>query len=346
MKKTNFFRKILTGIITIAIIAVVVILALNNGKTKLYNDSSTTGNTACNLLNGGLFTQADNVIYFANPNDNNKLYKMNANLTKIQKLYNDKVSYINAAGNYIFYTRRNDKLKSTGNALLSLSTTGLFRITKNGTDLGRLYENPTQVACLYGNNIYYQHYDQKRGLELYSTKIDGSESKKLKPEAVAPYSVSNNTIYYSGWNREHQIHSMDIDGGNQRVIYDGNCTSVVKVGDYIYFLDMDKNYNLCRVALDGGTPETVIKNKLATYNITNDGNIIFYQIDDGQKNGIYMYDLNSGTNSLIASGDYNFIHIISDYVFYEKFDGSTAYYYNMANGDTKVFNPSVEKDSK
>ena len=160
MKKINFFSKILTGIITVAIVAVVAFLVLNNRKTKLYSDSSTTGNTACNLLNGGLFTQADNVIYFANPNDNNKLYKMNANLTKIQKLYNDKVSYINAAGNYIFYTRRNDKLKSTGNALLSLSTTGLFRITKNGTDLGRLYENPTQVACLYGNNIYYQHYDK------------------------------------------------------------------------------------------------------------------------------------------------------------------------------------------
>ena len=83
MKKTNFFRKILTGIITIAIIAVVVILALNNGKTKLYNDSSTTGNTACNLLNGGLFTQADNVIYFANPNDNNKLYIKNGMLQGI-----------------------------------------------------------------------------------------------------------------------------------------------------------------------------------------------------------------------------------------------------------------------
>ena len=89
MKKINFFSKILTGIITVAIVAVVAFLALNNRKTKLYSDSSTTGNTACNLLNGGLFTQADNVIYFANPNDNNKLYKMNANLTKIQKLYND-----------------------------------------------------------------------------------------------------------------------------------------------------------------------------------------------------------------------------------------------------------------
>ena len=56
MKKINFFSKILTGIITVAIVAVVAFLALNNRKTKLYSDSSTTGNTACNLLNGGLFT--------------------------------------------------------------------------------------------------------------------------------------------------------------------------------------------------------------------------------------------------------------------------------------------------
>lgn len=95
------------------------------------------------------------------------------------KLYNDKVSYINAAGNYIFYTRRNDKLKSTGNALLSLSTTGLFRITKNGTDLGRLYEDPTQVACLYGNNIYYQHYDQKEVLNFTQQKLTVQRVKNL-----------------------------------------------------------------------------------------------------------------------------------------------------------------------
>lgn len=64
-----------------------------------------------------------------------------------------------------------------------------------------------------------------------------------------------------------------------------------------------------------------------------------------RKTEFTCHDLNSGTNSLIATGDYNFIHIISDYVFYEKFDGSTAYYYNMSNGDTKIFNPNVEKDS-
>lgn len=344
MKKRTILKRIFTGIISIIIIAIVIVLMLNKEKVKLYSDSSTTGNTSCNLLNGGLFTQADNVIYFANPYDDNKLYKMNANLTKVKKLYNDKVSYLNAAGNYIFYTRRNDKLKTTGNALLSLSTTGLFRITKNGTELGRLYEDPTQVACLYGNNVYYQHYDHKKGLELYSTKIDGSESKLLKAEAIAPYSVSGNTIYYSGWKKDHNIHSMNISGSEQKVIYNGNCTSVVKTGDYIYFLDMDLNYNLCRIGLDGGTAEVIIQNKLATYNITNDGNIIFYQIDDGRQNGLYMYDLSSGINEQIVSGDFNFIHIISDYVFYEKYDGSTAYYYNMATGDNNTFEPKVDKD--
>lgn len=344
MKKAHLIKRIFTGILTIIIIAVIAVLMINKDKVTLYSDSSTTGNTSCNLLNGGLFTQADNVIYFANPEDENKLYKMNANLTKVKKVYNDKVSYLNAAGNYIFYTRRNDKLKTTGNAILSLSTTGLFRINKNGTGLGRLYEDPTQVACLYGNNVYYQHYDHKRGLELYSAKIDGSENKQLKAEAIAPYSISSNTIYFSGWKKEHQIHSMNISGNDHKVIYDGNCTSVIKLGDYIYFLAMDQNYNLCRIGLDGGTPEVIIQNKLATYNITNDGNIIFYQIDDGQKNGLYMYDLTSGTNTLISSGNYNFIHIISDYVFYEKYDGSIAYCYNMATGDNNVFSPGVEKE--
>lgn len=344
MKKGSLIKRILANILILAAVAVISILIIKKGKVKLYSDSSTTGNTSGNLLNGGLFTQADNVIYFANPNDHNKLYKMNANLSKIKKVYNDKVSYINAAGNYIFYTRRNDKFKKSDNALLSLSTTGLFRITKNGTDLSRLYEDPTQVACLYGNHVYYQHYDHKKGLELYSAKIDGSKNKLLKREAISPYSVSGNTIYYSGWAKEHNIHSMDISGANDKVIYNGNCTSVIKSGDYIYFLNMNQNYNLCRIGLDGGSAETIVQYKLATYNITNDGNIIFYQVDNGQNNGIYMYDMSTGTNEQIAAGNFNFIHIISDYVFYEDYEGKTAYYYNISTGENKNFNPTVEKD--
>jgi len=74
---------------------------------------------------------------------------------------------------------------------LSLSTTGLFRITKNGTDLSRLYEDPTQVACLYGNHVYYQHYDHKKGLELYSAKIDGSKNKLLKTIINKAYYLKN-----------------------------------------------------------------------------------------------------------------------------------------------------------
>lgn len=119
---------------------------------------------------------------------------------------------------------------------MSLSTTGLFRITKNGTDLSRLYEDPTQVACLYGNHVYYQHYDHKKGLELYSAKIDGSKNKLLKREAISPYSVSGNTIYYSGWAKDIIFIQWNVSGANDKVIYNGNCTSVIKQATTYIFL--------------------------------------------------------------------------------------------------------------
>lgn len=89
--------------------------------------------------------------------------------------------------------------------------------------------------------------NHKKGLELYSAKIDGSKNKLLKREAISPYSVSGNTIYYSGWAKEHNIHSMDISGANDKVIYNGNCTSVIKSGDYIYFLNRIKTI-ICAVS--------------------------------------------------------------------------------------------------
>ena len=62
------------------------------------------------------------------------------------------------------------------------------------------------------------------------------------------------------------------------------------------------------------------------------------------KTMVYMYDMSTGTNEQIAAGNFNFIHIISDYVFYEDYEGKTAYYYNISTGENKNFNPTVEKD--
>ncbi len=313
----------------------------HNGP-KFYDDESTTGNTSGNLLNGGLFCENEGKIYFANPYDENKLYSMDDDLSNVKKLVDDRVSYINSAGGYIFYTRRNDQLENDVDAIISLSTTGLFRINTSGHGVKKLYNDPTQVLCLYGNNVYYQHYDQKKGLELYSIKIDGSDGKKLLNEPAAPYSIHNGKIYYTGWNKDHYIHSLGTSGSGSQVIYAGNCTNLSRHGSYLYFMDMANNYSLCRVSLDGSSVETLVNERIATYNIPEDGTSLFYQVDNGTDNGLYRMDLTTMKSSLITAGDFNYLNFASGYLFYETFDQSNLYTYNLSTGQSQLH--KIEKE--
>lgn len=342
MKKNGILKRVFIGIIITAAIVLAVYLLVVKNRVQMYDDNSITGNTSGNLLNGGLFCENEGKIYFANPYDSNKLYSMDNNLENVKKLTDDRVSFLNSAGKYIFYTRRNDQIEYNADAILAFSVTGLFRVNTSGHGASKLYDDPTQVACLYGNNVYYQHYDMKKGLELYVAKIDGSEDKKLLNEAAAPYVVYNDKIYYTGWKEDHYIHSLGINGSNPQVIYAGNCTSLTRQGSYLYFMDMEQDYSLCRASLDGSSVETVINEHLATYNVSEDGTSIFYQVDNGTDNGLYKLDLVTNTTELISEGNYNYLHLTSDYLFYEDYDQGMLYTYNLQTGQSQVL--SIEKD--
>lgn len=342
MKK--IFKRIFAGIIAVAAIAFITYTMVAGNRTKFYDDAGTTGNTSGNLLNGGLFCENEGKIYFANPYDENKLYCMDSDLSNAEKLIDDRASYINSAGSYIFYTRRNDQIKNDVDALLSISTTGLFRASTSGHNVKRLYDDPAQVICLYGNDIFYQHYDQKKGLELYSVKIDGNDNKKLLNEPAAPYALHNDKIYYTGWNKDHYIHSLGTSGSGSQVIYAGNCTNLARQGSYLYFMDMEQDYSLCRVTLDGSSVETLINKRLATYNISEDGTTVFYQVDNGTENGLYKLELPTMETNLIAEGDYNYLNLTSEYLFYETFDQDRLFIYNLATGQTQQH--TIEKSQK
>lgn len=336
-------RNIILSLLLIIIVIALLIFFRMRNQVTLYDDPNTVGNTSGNLLNGGRFCESDGTIYFSNPADESALYSMDENFEHVKKISSDKVSYINAAGKYIFYTRRNDQKTSTGDGLLSLSTTGLFRITSDGKHLGKLYDNPTQIVNLTGNFVYYQHYDSKEGLQLYSAKIDGSSDEQLTEEAVAPYSVDNGRIYYTGWDTDHKIHSMSINGSDDVVLYDGNCTSLIKAGDHLYYMDMEQDYALVRINLDGSEPETLIASRIATYNVDDAESSIYYQVDDGENNGLYRLDLENDETELLAAGDYNYFHLIANYLFYESYDGETAYVMDLATEQSQTFSPKTGK---
>ena len=321
--------------IVVAVVIAALVFRLMSGVT-LYSDEHTTGNTSCNLLNGGLFCEVDDTIYFANPSDGGTLYSMNSDLGKMKKVISDNVSYLNAAGKYLFYTKRNDKKGIDSDAIFSFSSTGLYRMKRSSHSISTLYREPTQVACLYGNYIYYQHFDQKKGLLLYAAKIDGSEDKQLLEEACAPTAVDNNTIYFTGMDSDHAIHTMNISGGNNSVIYNGNCTGLAKQGSYLYFLDMADDYKLKRISADGGTfAETLVDEHVATYNVSPNEDVLYCQVDNGSNNGLYELNLSTLNLTPIASGNYNYLHLTKDYLFYEEYDQSKVYVLHLASNTTE-----------
>ena len=73
------------------------------------NEPGTNGNTIGNLYGDGLFCETDGVVYFANPNDYSRLYKMNPDESNIEIVANDSVYFINADSHYLYYSRNGNR---------------------------------------------------------------------------------------------------------------------------------------------------------------------------------------------------------------------------------------------
>ena len=68
-----------------------------------------------NQANAGTYMAVSgNTVYFANPLDGNKLYKLDMNKDEPEKICDDSVKYISVAGNTVYYTlpRNDEKLCS------------------------------------------------------------------------------------------------------------------------------------------------------------------------------------------------------------------------------------------
>ena len=77
-----------TTIIFLIVVTVIVsaMLFLNIYVSRIpENPSGTTGNTAGNLNNNGLYCEDEGIVYFANPYDNGALYSMNVDETDMKK---------------------------------------------------------------------------------------------------------------------------------------------------------------------------------------------------------------------------------------------------------------------
>ena len=76
-------KRIIAIVVAIGIVAGLGFYKYLNTVTY-YNEPGTNGNTIGNLYGNGLFCESDGVVYFSNPNDKGRIYKMNPDESDIE----------------------------------------------------------------------------------------------------------------------------------------------------------------------------------------------------------------------------------------------------------------------
>lgn len=339
-------KRLLIALTIITIMAFAIILVYNSGRTY-FNEENEVGNTAGNIYNGGLFCEQDGRIYFSNDAADGSLYVMNSDCTNVKKIYDDKAAFINADENYVYYVRANNTRENQSGNILMFYNTGVFRINHNGKNLKSITSNPGAYLTLKGNFLYFQQYDVEIGLYLYRYQIDGTLGRLLLKDTVIPSMIKENSLYYVGYSKDHAINAMDLSSFTHHTIYDGSFAYPIFMGDYIYYIDLEDKYRIYRMKQDGSDKTLLVDERCSTYNITNSGKYLYYQVDGTKKNRIGRINLETMQSEDIMDGNYKQIHVTNNYVFFKDFDNTNTYLMK-ADGikDVSTFNPPGSKAAK
>ncbi len=305
-----------------------------------FNDNPVNGNTIGNLYGNGLFCEIDDCVYFANPNDYSRLYKMNPDETGIEIVANDSVYFLNADEHYLYYSRNGNRDYSQM-GFLNVNTDSLCRMTRrNGKVL--ILDDAICNACALGKNtVVYYHYDTEDATSLYSVSIDGSNRQQLNKSTIDPRCMVGEKLYYAGVDHDHSLHSMNLTTKDSSYVLDVNMWMPIIIGNTVYYMNLDENNRVYTVPLSGGEATGVTTYGTSNYNVS--GNYLYYQSMKGNPDGLYRVDLSTGAEVLLAEGEYNNINITSRYVYFADFmSGQT---FHCLNGSTQIglFNPPIQQ---
>ncbi len=331
-------------ILLLLLLGIGLYIAVSYSNRVKFNDDYVNGNTAGNLYNGGYFCEYEGTIYFANPDDENKLYSMDSNGKNIQKISNDMVGFLNVDENYIYYVRNNPRA-SVSFDNFSFFQNALCRLSKGGKNVEVLDEDPCNYASLCGNYIYYLHYDEQTASTLYKVKIDGTERQQILNSAIYTCSANGQYIYYNGMTTDGSLYCLDTATDHKSLVYECNSFKpIVNSRSDVYYLDVDQDNALVHVDIDAGKPVTLTDDSIDLYNVY--GDTIYYQnYKDNNESALCSIKSNGTSQTLIQKGYFKNIHVTSQFVFFTDYYSDIVYYFSRSNpNDIREFHPGVDEN--
>jgi hypothetical protein len=116
---------------------------------------------------------------------------------------------------------------------------------------------------------------------------------------------------------------MDTKTGNISLEYEANAFKPDCSADYLYYIDLSKNYALMRVNRSNKTLEQVYASdtdKVINYNRSE--NKIYFVLE-GDNSGLYRMNLNGSSVEKVTGGNISEVYCTSQYTFFIDFKGNT-----------------------
>lgn len=303
-------------------------------RTK-FNTTDISGNSAGNFYNNGLFCEYNDTVYFSNPYDGYTLYQMTPQGTQARQVSTDKVSFINADNNYIYYVRDNSsKTNTNAFSFIQVGSNGLCRIKHNGKQSVLLDQDVSLYAALSGNYIYYVHYDKENSSTLYKIKIDGTEQEQVNKFPLLLSPSEDGSLCYNGLDGNHNIYRFNPSSDTSSLLYEGNCFNPTEDDSYLYFMDCDNDYHFTKVQKSTGEKTDISQCRIDTYNIY--GNYVYYQKNEKDDYALCRRSLDGSKEEVIAKGIFCDINITSNYVYFREFKNQDIFYQTPTNGAVNV----------
>ncbi|GKX32082.1 hypothetical protein SH1V18_45620 [Vallitalea longa] len=259
--------KIIKYIIILMVLCSFVLAGCGNTKKTDVTvvDNDMTNDKKNNLENDNSEINFNEWVYFGNPDDNYKIYRMKTDGTNLTKITDAVFEGIRSLDNWIYYIDTNSKY----------TPAKLARIKWDGTDKEILSEEDINSFCTSEDYIFYIYENN-----IYRMQKDGSLNTKIISSENEIYKLNyyNETIYYS---TNQGLFSVDSDGKNSFQLLEGNYTDFSISSDRIYYYD-NKMYS-CN--LDGSNETQLFDLDVNNIYVVDD--VIYYNQDE------YLYKINS-----------------------------------------------------
>lgn len=297
-------------------------------RRVVMNPAGTVGNTAGNLNNGGLFCEYNGMVYFSNAGDGGRLYTMNPDESNARKLNDLKVQNLLAGGKYLYYYQLGSKGDSGIGSIISVKSF-------NRSDLkGEHTQSLTRDVIIKGqlvNNYLYLMASTDDGPSFYKMKIDKTDTVLLANYEINPACAEDGVIYYNGTLDNHYLYGLDTATDAPSVIWQGNLWFPDLQGDYVYYLDVENNYRLCRYSLSQDLVEILTEDRVDCFNVG--GGYIYYQ-KNGDTPQLKCMRTDGADLKVIAEGNYTKINMTSQFVYFQEFGVEDVLYHSRLGSDS------------